>query len=267
MRDILLMSLARGEQAGVESVDAEQWIGTVYASMESPSDREIQTQDGRWLQARIRPTADGGALSVISDITAAKRNAHALAEMNQRLETLAKTDGLTDLMNRWAFDEILVREVGRNVRQGKPVSLLLIDVDRFKAFNDTYGHPAGDECLRAASQCFRDTLRRPGDIVARYGGEELAGLLPDTTLDGALRVAETCRLAMRALAIVHTGSEKGIVTVSIGVSTLDPSDGDRFSLLLKHADHALYAAKASGRDCVRGWRAAVQSDGRNRAAV
>ncbi|MEO8669070.1 MAG: diguanylate cyclase [Bauldia sp.] len=258
LRDILLLSLARGEQAGVENGEAEQWIQAVYAAMDALGDREIQTQDGRWLHARIRPTADGGALSLMSDITAAKSAARALAQMNERLETLARTDGLTGLVNRRSFDETLVREVGRAARHGTSVGLILVDIDKFKPFNDTYGHPAGDECLRAVSKCFRETLKRPGDLVARYGGEELAALLPDTTCDGAIQVGEAVRAAVRDLNIVHAGSEKGAVTVSIGVSAFEQPDIGGHDLLLKRADEALYAAKAAGRDCVRSWRPPVR---------
>jgi diguanylate cyclase (GGDEF)-like protein len=129
----------------------------------------------------------------------------------------------------------------------------MIDVDRFKAFNDTYGHPAGDEALRAISQRITTTLKRPADIAARYGGEELVALLPDTTTEGAARLGEEFRKAVRDLRIRHTGSEKGCVTVSIGVATSDRAGTKSAADLLRHADEALYNAKASGRDRLHEW--------------
>ena len=134
------------------------------------------------------------------------------------------------------------------------MSLLLLDVDRFKAFNDTYGHTAGDDCLRAIAECLRAVAHRPTDRVARYGGEEIALILPDTPEEGALTLAHKLRNRIRALEIAHTGSEKGIVTASIGVATLtNHTIGPDAGRLVLRADEALYLAKASGRDLVRAW--------------
>jgi diguanylate cyclase (GGDEF)-like protein len=175
-----------------------------------------------------------------------------LAELNRRLEELARLDGLTGLTNRRAFDETLQNELRRSVRTKSPLSLFLVDVDRFKAFNDAYGHPAGDDCLKSIAGLLRKTLRRPADTAARYGGEEFVAILPDTSLEGAFELAETLRGAVAGLNLEHIGSEKGIVTVSIGISTYDGDGGLASSAadLVKTADDALYEAKASGRDRV-----------------
>jgi len=251
LRDILRASVERGEQVGIPPDEVDAWIEGICSSLHVVSDQDIEVEDGRWLHARVRPIADGASLTVISDVTRIKQAEKKLSELNKRLESLARTDGLTDLINRRAFDEALQQESERSRRNRTPLSLLLIDVDRFKAFNDSYGHPAGDACLRSIAHCVKKTLKRPTDIAARYGGEELAAILPDTSPDGAFQLAEAFRRTVRDLRIPHTGSEKGVVTVSIGVSTLDGGAREERGDLVRRADEALYAAKASGRDCVR----------------
>nr|WP_252121555.1 GGDEF domain-containing protein [Rhizobium sp. RCAM05350] len=161
------------------------------------------------------------------------------------------------MLNRRAFDTILAVEIEAVWRGEGPLSLLLLDVDRFKAFNDTYGHTAGDDCLRAIADCLRTVAHRPKDRVARYGGEEIALILPDTPEKGALTLAHKLRNRIRALELPHTGSEKGIVTASIGVATLaNHTIGPDAGRLVQRADEALYRAKASGRDLVLTWEAA-----------
>jgi diguanylate cyclase (GGDEF)-like protein/PAS domain S-box-containing protein len=201
---------------------------------------------------------DGGVLAVIRDVTDRKNAETMLAEANKTLEAanrilqaLAQQDGLTGLSNRRRFDELLQDEFGRALRQTLPLSVLLLDADRFKAYNDHCGHLAGDECLRQISGVIESILRRPGDHAARYGGEEFVVLLPATGQDGALAVAEQLRQAVSALAIEHPASPERIVTVSIGVSTLAPlSTTDQPDQLIAAADQALYQAKAEGRNRV-----------------
>ncbi|TPM84796.1 diguanylate cyclase [Mesorhizobium sp. B2-3-3] len=252
-RDILRASAARGE--GITPPEAvEDWIADVMASQPLASHRQVRLADGRWLDVRTRPTGDGGSLSVFSDITEAKQVEAELLMANEKLNLLAHRDGLTELMTRRAFDEALAREFARGRRKATPLSLLLIDVDWFKPFNDHYGHPAGDECLRAVSRCIEATARRPADAAARYGGEEFALILPETGARGAFVIAETLRSKVRDLGLAHAGSEKGIVTVSIGVGTLDGGAAIEIADLVRRADEALYGAKAAGRDRVHGWR-------------
>ncbi|MFC6669137.1 diguanylate cyclase [Marinobacterium aestuariivivens] len=141
----------------------------------------------------------------------------------ERLNTLAITDELTGLANRRHFDDTLERECRRAIREFMPLTLIMVDVDCFKAYNDRYGHPAGDRCLRQVADALRQVVARPGDLVARYGGEELALLLPSTN-EQALELAERCRQQVRGLGIRHEASEVAdIVTVSIGICTLQPS--------------------------------------------
>jgi diguanylate cyclase (GGDEF)-like protein/PAS domain S-box-containing protein len=254
-RDILRISAARGEQI-LPSDGIEDWIGGIVESRKLPSNRqEIRLSDGRWLDVRTRTTSNGGSLSVYSDITEAKHIEAELLAANEKLNLLAHRDGLTELLTRRAFDEALVLEFARSKRSMASLSLLIIDVDWFKRFNDHYGHPAGDECLRVVSRCIEAAARRPGDAAARYGGEEFALVLPDTDARGAFVIAENLRGKVRELGLAHAGSEKGIVTVSIGVGTFGPGSAQiEIADLLSRADEALYGAKAAGRDRVHGWR-------------
>ncbi|WP_175835914.1 sensor domain-containing diguanylate cyclase [Burkholderia anthina] len=166
------------------------------------------------------------------------------------LVLLARTDGLTGLNNRRSFGEVLNREWRRARRAHSIFSLLFVDVDRFKAYNDNYGHQAGDEALAAVARCIGENIRRPLDTAARYGGEEFVVLLPDTSQTGAAEIAERIRSAINGLELEHVGSEYGRVTASIGLASWTPDqDGDP-GAVIKAADEALYYAKATGRNKV-----------------
>ncbi len=176
-----------------------------------------------------------------------------LAEFNgmyTRFARLATIDGLTGVDNRRAFDDRIDIELRDSARSGEPLSLLMLDVDDFKRYNDTYGHQAGDETLRSVAHAAREALVRPADTISRYGGEEFGVLLPRTTLGGAIAVAERIRSAVLDLERAHIGNRAGpFVTVSIGVATIDagPSTVEE---LIRRADAALYDAKGLGRDRV-----------------
>ena len=172
-----------------------------------------------------------------------------LVSAKDRLEQLAQVDPLTKLANRRAFDSRLHAEWERGAALGHPVSLLMIDVDHFKPFNDHYGHVAGDECLQVVGNTLASTARTRTDISARYGGEEFAILLPCVGLEIAVEVAERVRKAVEALNIAHCDAPAGQVTVSIGVASFVPMVGDARQLV-KTADIALYAAKRRGRNTV-----------------
>ncbi|MBA1158567.1 sensor domain-containing diguanylate cyclase [Microvirga mediterraneensis] len=167
-----------------------------------------------------------------------------------KLRRIARTDDLTGLPNRRAFRETFEREWRHAIRSGSALSLLYIDADYFKNFNDHYGHGRGDEALRAVAGTLENNIRRPRDVAARYGGEEFAIVLPETDLAGARLIAENIRQNIIALDIAHEGSPYRVVTVSIGIASVHPSRGSVRATLLEAADRALYGAKAAGRNCI-----------------
>lgn len=172
-----------------------------------------------------------------------------LAAANQRLELLAHQDGLTGIANRRAFDYLIERHFAQALRQREPLSVAICDVDHFKAYNDRYGHPAGDECLRRIGGAVGRSCRRGTDLAARYGGEEFALLLPDTPQSGALQVVEALRREVALLAIAHEASSTAaIVTLSAGIATSTPERDKTPADLIERADAALYRAKHLGRD-------------------
>jgi diguanylate cyclase (GGDEF)-like protein len=166
------------------------------------------------------------------------------------LGKLALTDNLTAIANRPQFDQVVAGEVKRSNRMKKGLALLLVDVDKFKDYNDLYGHGGGDTCLRQIAKALQNGVRRPNDLVARYGGEEFAILLPDTDEEGALIIATELLSIIRALSIPHAGWERGIVTISIGIAVSYPPTVVEPVILTERADQALYAAKQAGRDRV-----------------
>ena len=173
-----------------------------------------------------------------------------LADANIELQKLAALDGLTGIANRRRFDEAMRLEWQRGCREERPLSLIMCDLDSFKAYNDVYGHPAGDLCLKKTAAVFTEHLKRPADLVARYGGEEFAIVLPETSAEGALQLADACRSHLEALAIEHSGAAAGIVTLSLGVATMVPTPDGEPGTLIARADRALYAAKDGGRNRV-----------------
>ena len=173
----------------------------------------------------------------------------ALRAANRQLEVLSRHDPLTGLSNRRDFDALKIEEFQRALRNGQPLSLLICDIDYFKAFNDHFGHAAGDQCLRAVARAMNGAIARSGDALARIGGEEFAVLLPATTTAAARQVAERLRVAVVDLRIPHAGSQFGPwVTISIGVAQLEPGHTHHFEALFDAADQALYRAKANGRN-------------------
>lgn len=170
---------------------------------------------------------------------------------NQELEKLAHIDGLTQVANRRRFDELLEQEWFRLRREKAPLSLIFCDVDYFKLYNDTYGHPVGDKCLEKIAKKIQQVVKRPSDLVARYGGEEFAVILPNTSLSGAIHVAKEIQAAIKELAIAHDRSKvSNIVTLSLGVASILPTISSSPTTLLTIADRALYQAKERGRDRV-----------------
>jgi diguanylate cyclase (GGDEF)-like protein len=177
----------------------------------------------------------------------------ALEQLNRRLMALSETDELTGVANRRRFDEVLSMEWRRGFRTGKPLALMMIDVDWFKKYNDHYGHQAGDECLKAVAAQLGQHVHRAGDLLARYGGEEFSIIAPATSLEAVRLWAEELCVDMAALAIPHLNSPLGKVTISIGVASMLPSHDRSPEQLLREADRALYRAKEQGRNQTFAW--------------
>ncbi|HYS62613.1 MAG TPA: sensor domain-containing diguanylate cyclase [Paraburkholderia sp.] len=179
----------------------------------------------------------------------------------EELRVLARTDGLTGLNNRRTFEQDLEEEWGRAQRNASPLSMLLIDVDSFKGFNDLYGHSAGDDALIEVTRCITNNVRRPGDTAARYGGEEFAVLLPDTDEAGAMGLAEQIRAAIQERGVRHVASSHHVLTVSIGVACTRGQTFITTRALINAADEALYEAKDAGRNRVLVYGAVAQAHG------
>lgn len=186
------------------------------------------------------------------DVSESKKQAEALHELNEKLESLSLHDGLTCIANRRMFDTRINQEWGRCIREQQPLSLIMIDIDYFKQYNDYYGHQPGDECLKEVAQKLAELAKRTIDLCARYGGEEFVLLLPNTSLVEATHLAEKCRENIFQLNIPHeTSSICDVVTISVGVSSITPIKGTISSSLIEDADKALYFAKENGRNMVK----------------
>lgn len=186
----------------------------------------------------------------VTDVTPAVARERLLREQAARMHTMAHVDALTDIGNRRHFDAMLDREWRHAMRQQEGLSLVLFDIDHFKQYNDTYGHQRGDACLKKVAGIVESMAQRPRDVVCRYGGEEIAMLLPDTDLDGALVLAREIVAQVRQQGLTHVVSPQGVVTLSAGVASERPVPGMSPDALLLMADRALYQAKRLGRDRV-----------------
>ncbi len=209
-----------------------------------------------WVEGSLRVYRDPasgrpiGFLNLVRDITERKRSEEHLQSAYRAMETLVVVDALTGIANRRRFDDALATEWRRALREGTRLSLLLIDADHFKRYNDTYGHVRGDSCLKQIAEAALDVVLRPGDLVARYGGEEFAVILPGTEEQGTKAVAEDICQAVRNRQLPHEGNAPGIVTVSVGCASITPQRGKTTQDLIEAADQALYRAKARGRNRV-----------------
>ncbi|NMD72612.1 diguanylate cyclase [Bacillus sp. DNRA2] len=220
----------------------------ILANRQTVLDEEWELLDGRMISRDAIPIFTNnefdGFLWQFKDITNQKK-------MEQELREASFIDGLTKISNRRLFDETIATEWGRCSRTSKHLTLIMIDIDRFKNYNDTYGHQRGDECLIKVAQTIKETIRRPSDVVCRYGGEEFAVILPETHQEGGMRIAEKIRAQVEALKIPHATSSVGkFVTCSFGVATLIPSPFSTPEEIIRMADKALYSSKNKGRNCV-----------------
>ena len=185
----------------------------------------------------------------VTDVTPTVRRESLLRTRADEMQMMARVDALTGVGNRRAFAEALETEVKAAIRAGTTLGLLMMDIDFFKPYNDHYGHPAGDQCLREVAGLLQRVVRRPRDRLARYGGEEFVVLLPGTPLEGVLEVGREVIEQIRLLRLPHVARQGGdIVTLSIGAASIQPRHLDDGGTLLRKADDALYEAKASGRN-------------------
>jgi diguanylate cyclase (GGDEF)-like protein/PAS domain S-box-containing protein len=218
----------------------------------------VQKQAGEyvWVESSLRVVMDPakgnpiGILNMVRDISERKAAEQALRNAYHALEMLAATDPLTQLANRRQLDHVLTNEWRRAIREQEQISLLLIDVDFFKSYNDSYGHLPGDDCLKTIAQLATRVVSRPGDLVARFGGEEFAIVLPGTSNRGAVEVAAQLCERVRRRRIPHKGNPLEYLTLSVGCATMAPCPGQNASALIQMADEALYIAKRNGRNQV-----------------
>jgi len=243
LADLLTAGVLRGDIKLPLGASPLSWVQEEVERSQSAQQSDLRLSDGRWVSKTTRAMNDGGWVTLYSDVSVKKAAV-------QQLEQMASRDGLTDLANRRIFDRRLEEAVSKAKAASTHLSLVLIDVDYFKAYNDSYGHPAGDHVLRQISEALRSGCRDELDLVARYGGEEFAVILPATPEEGAYDVATRLATAVRMLDIPHVASTKGRVTVSVGLASLSATMDDP-QQLLKSCDEALYLAKGAGRDKVR----------------
>ncbi|GAB2921950.1 Wsp signal transduction system regulator diguanylate cyclase WspR [Paraburkholderia jirisanensis] len=242
-RDVPIIVLSTKEEPAIKSA----------AFAAGANDYLVKLPDSIELVARIRYHSRSyiNLLQRDEAYRALRQSQQQLLEANLELRRLTHSDGLTGLSNRRYLDEYLSAEWRRSAREQSVMSMLMIDVDNFKQYNDTYGHVAGDEVLKKIAVTVERCLGRAGDIAARYGGEEFIVVLPGTAVGGARLLAEKIRLEVAALRIEHRSSSAGQhVTVSIGGAAAVPAPGAVMTSLIEAADGALYEAKRRGRNCV-----------------
>jgi diguanylate cyclase (GGDEF)-like protein len=209
----------------------EEWIGHVC--------QPVYDRDGHWRGRR-------GSSRIITQYKLAEDT---LKKTNEILQALATLDGLTQIANRRRFDEYLAEQWQNSLSGCLPFSLILCDIDYFKLYNDTYGHQAGDDCLRAVAEAITCAIRRTSDLVARYGGEEFAVILPNTRLEGAMTVAESMQSEIESLKIPHEKSGVSeFITLSIGIACVETNSEFPSDSLIALADEAMYEAKEKGRN-------------------
>ena len=219
----------------------------------APQDIRARHRDGHSMAvqlalSRLEAAGEARFVALFTDLSEREAHAQALRDANAQLAHLSETDALTGIANRRRFDRALQEEWQRSRRHGQPLSLLIIDVDHFKRYNDSLGHPQGDQCLREIAEVIKRSARRAGDLAARYGGEEFALLLPHTGADEARDIAQACVEALDAAELPHPDSPLSAhVTLSIGVAGAAQAGAGTADTLVDAADAAVYAAKRAGR--------------------
>lgn len=243
--------------------DRDRVVELCVAQSQSGVDHEADYRalrpDGSyiWIRDVVHVMREGDRIEALIgfmfDITDRKRQEQELLRVQRELEVLSYQDELTRIPNRRMFEMVLEREWQSARRNRRPLSLVLIDVDHFKAYNDRLGHLAGDDCLRRVTELLSSVAQRPRDLVGRYGGEEFVVLLPEVELESARSIAERCRRAVEDAAIVHPHPDAGgHVTVSLGVGSTIPAARDEASTFVNAVDQLLYRAKRKGRNRIEG---------------
>jgi diguanylate cyclase (GGDEF)-like protein/PAS domain S-box-containing protein len=244
----------------ISKPEDHRFLRTVFELMRDGSERQrleyqLRCKDGNyiWVETTFKrlqrnPSGPGNVIAVVRDISSRKAMEMELQDANVRLRALASTDALTGIANRRSFDLALEQESRRCARSNLPLSVLLIDIDKFKAYNDHFGHSRGDVCLHQVAQALNRCTKRPGDVATRYGGEEFAIILPETDEAGAEAVAEAALQEIAALKLEHPESPFGMVTISVGFASVLPAEADEADQVVKRADMALYRAKGRGRN-------------------
>lgn len=260
--DLIVMDAEMPEMDGFEATKSirdyadDDWIPIIFLSAHDEDDyvqRALDMGADVYLKKPINSVQLLGQIKAMERIAAMKAR---LSEINQELqnvnavlESMAKIDGLTQVSNRRSFDERIEVELARCRRQRSPLSMILCDIDCFKQYNDTYGHLAGDNCLKKVAKAIDGQFARATDMVARYGGEEFVVLLPDTHVNDALRMAQAMLTAVTGLQIPHRTSKAGEhVSISVGVASANGYEQINKTQLIERADGALYEAKENGRN-------------------
>ncbi|WP_331345166.1 sensor domain-containing diguanylate cyclase [Cellvibrio sp. UBA7661] len=233
-------------------------VSQSQAGVDHEADYRALTSDGRFVWIRdvvhvVRNPA-GEVESLVGfmfDISERKQTEQKLIDLQKELETLSFKDGLTGVANRRMFDSVLEVEWLNAKRTHQPLSLVMVDIDYFKQYNDHYGHLQGDDCLKRVSQALTGSAARARDFVARFGGEEFVLVLPDSNAEAALAVAERCRSAILSLQIPHEKSHiDQLLSISLGVGTAIPEQDDLLTDFINKVDRRLYQAKQNGRNCI-----------------
>jgi diguanylate cyclase (GGDEF)-like protein len=240
----------------MRQIRPEEWVPIIFLSSKEADqdlDRAIEAGGDDYLVKPVSFVVLNAKIRALQRIESTRvkllETSRELAAANRELENLSRQDGLTGIANRRHFDSYLLTEIKRASRERQPVALILADVDYFKAYNDYYGHQAGDDCLRQVASALKSVGKRPADLAARYGGEEFAIVLPATALEGAVDVAKSLARTIEVMSIAHVRS--GVsdkISISQGVASLVPVQDTKSETIIELADQALYQAKQQGRN-------------------